>query len=92
MINIVWLKRNLRLNDHKPWLSPEFCNINYPEPIVDVELAARQARNTLFEYYREEVCSVETQRVVEQHASRRYRKKRHNRPEAAPPSNQLSLF
>jgi deoxyribodipyrimidine photo-lyase len=88
-----WLPQLRQLNSayiHQPWLCPDFNSLDYPEPVVDVDAAARQARETLFKFYRELVSATETQRIVNRHASRRYR--RRSKAEQTITSNQLSLF
>ncbi|WP_088330348.1 FAD-binding domain-containing protein [Lacimicrobium sp. SS2-24] len=78
---------------HQPWRSPDFASLDYPEPVIDPELSARQARETLFAFYREHVNQSETRRVVSQHASRRYHKKPSRRSQkSTPATQQLSLF
>lgn len=65
---------------HTPWLMPirvqreSGCRIgrDYPLPIVDHEIAARQARQRLKRYVELHVTAAETRRVMHRHASRRF--------------------
>lgn len=62
--------------------------IDYPAPIVDHEVAARQARQRLFAAYRTPEAKAISETLLERHASRSARQPRHS----LATRHQLSLF
>lgn len=83
---------------HSPWLLPlnlqqrygVHLGVDYPEPIVQLELAMRQARARLSDWYKEQdklLWRQHQQHIVQRHASRK-------RPQAkkAAPQQQLLIF
>ncbi|MDF2180047.1 FAD-binding domain-containing protein [Aliiglaciecola sp. CAU 1673] len=88
-----WLPELASVEDayiHEPWLSTRLRQDCYPLPVVMPEQAAREARDRMHRFYQRHVSQAETQRIVQQHASRRYRKKT-PRP-AMPDNQQMRLF
>ncbi|PKM23093.1 MAG: deoxyribodipyrimidine photolyase [Gammaproteobacteria bacterium HGW-Gammaproteobacteria-14] len=79
---------------HLPWQMPSElqrrCGViigqHYPAPIVDNEIAAREARQRITEHRKRQDMRQETRRILQRHGSRK--RPRKNTP-PAPPSAQL---
>mgnify|MGYP000592354011 CR=1 FL=1 len=79
---------------HAPWRwegAGAVLGRRYPEPIVDVAEAAREARDAVWSLRREAGFRDEAARVAQRHASRKGRGPRPSRPAPASPPGQLSL-
>ncbi|MEQ9693693.1 FAD-binding domain-containing protein [Shimia sp. SDUM112013] len=68
-----------------PWLWPGFDKLRYPAPVVDLEQAARKARETVWARRRGAGFREEAQGIVKRHASRKTRlpRKRRRKDDAA---------
>lgn len=90
-----WVPELAQISDayiHQPWLTTQTKRANYPVPKLEPMQAARLARNTLFEYYKNHVEKTETARVVQVHASRATRKRTPAQRKPAINHKQMSLF
>lgn len=55
---------------HEPWLCP-YKGAGYPDPIVDVAVAARQARDRVWAVRRGDQFDREAGKIIHKHASRK---------------------
>jgi deoxyribodipyrimidine photo-lyase len=78
---------------HEPWLWPDARRIlgnRYPEPIVDIATAAREARDLIWQARRSSGFAELASGIVKRHASRAGNREG-RRPVRKPPSSQLTL-
>jgi deoxyribodipyrimidine photo-lyase len=79
----------------EPWKwegAGQLLGRSYPEPIVDVQAAARTARDAVWDVRRAEGFRPVAQRIVQKHASRKSPSSRHKRGKsAAKASAQMSF-
>ena len=77
----------------EPWLWPEARKLlghRYPEPIIDVASAAREARDLIWQARRSSGFAEVASEIVQRHASRSGNREG-RRPVKKPPQAQLSL-
>ena len=70
-VNIVWLKRDLRLQDHEPLHKAEQASIDYPLPIVDLKESAKKARDKIWGHKKHTPVNAQKQRILATHANKR---------------------
>jgi deoxyribodipyrimidine photo-lyase len=90
-----WVPELDKINNafvHQPWLANHTKLENYPKPIIEPLQAARLARNTLFEYYKNHVAQEETARVIQVHASRAFRNRMPAKRKLSGNHKQMNLF
>ena len=77
-LNIVWLKRDLRLQDHEPFtmsdMEQTFCvvtiGVDYPLPIVDLKASAKIARDKIWRHKKHPAVTAEKNRILATHVNK----------------------
>lgn len=86
-----WLPELVHLDDvciHEPWLWPEPL-ATYPPPIVDVQQAAREAKEKIYGKKAEPSVREQAKKVYDKHGSRQRQRETQKRPRSAPKQAQL---
>lgn len=79
---------------HEPWLWPDAQRLlghRYPEPVIDLATAAREARDLIWQARRSAGFGDIASGIVKRHASRSERRSGKPRPQPAAARNQLIL-